>query len=929
MIPAPSTLPLGKELAPHKSFPLRITLLQAAIFSLSSACALGQSPVMQVRADAQTKIYGSADPAFTFQYHGFTNGDTASALSGQPVISAPQQVKNLWEFTEDPASPTYYIFQFHADGTLQQWNGINLSHITSSGSYYDSISSPFNAIPSPIVYPGVQYLLSFYASSNLSGTQLYWHRYLQGTTSEGWGPSAIGQTTRRVVFSCAGTAAATLDCGNDPTVPLGSGAGTDRLFWLFMAHNNAFGDASAANFQGIGPADLYFGGFQVEPTVTQKRGVVAMGDSLTQYDCTAVDPAGCTSWTALASSLLNVPFYDRGIGGQTCAQILARWPTDASPILAANASYVIIECGTNDIGVPLSATQIEQSISSMYSLAMADGATPVVVTIGPFRTTVAINAAEATRQSVNAWIRSTFPFVLDFDKVNADPNNPRLQNPAYIGDGTHLNLAGRIAEGNYVAQSVAGNTQGYPGIWNFNAPIPYQPVLATNSSNGMDFKPGAQREVGSYIILPSVGTLTSNKYQFSFNSALLSVTPAPLQVTANDKTINYGDPSPALDGTLIGALPADRISVQFTTTATASSGLGQFPITPVLVDRQNRLSNYNVTQKPATLTVLETNSAAPTFSLPAGTYHPARSVSIIDSTPGAVIYYTTDGTPPTSSSPAYVGPVTVSATGSLQAIAVAPNYFPSTVSAASYTIVPLPAIGSLSPPFTSAGASGLTLTVSGTDFDPSATVYWGSSPLVTQFVSSTSLSAQVTASDTAQRGIAAVTVHTTVAGGGSSSKFQLEIDSSAGSVSPPVFTTAAATVIAGATATYPVTLPAAVSNATASCLNLPMAANCSYQSSTGTVNIVTSPTTPAGSYPIVVVFTETLPGVASAWIGFPAILIFCFGSKKKRLTRPIAIILSLILATMALGTMGGCGGSGSSPQTHQVTSSGVVVLKVQ
>jgi hypothetical protein len=85
-------------------------------------------------------------------------------------------------------------------------------------------------------------------------------------------------------------------------------------------------------------------------------------------------------------------------------------------------------------------------------------------------------------------------------------------------------------------------------------------------------------------------------------------------------------------------------------------------------------------------TTQPTQAATPTFSPAAGTYSGAQSVTISDSTPGATIYYTTNGTTPTTSSTEYTGPITVSSTETLKAVAVAKGDNNSAVASASYTI---------------------------------------------------------------------------------------------------------------------------------------------------------------------------------------------------------------------------------------------------
>lgn len=76
----------------------------------------------------------------------------------------------------------------------------------------------------------------------------------------------------------------------------------------------------------------------------------------------------------------------------------------------------------------------------------------------------------------------------------------------------------------------------------------------------------------------------------------------------------------------------------------------------------------------------------PTFNVPAGTYSSTQYVAVSDATPGAKIYFTTDGTTPTSNSTVYSGPVTVNTSLTLQAIANATGYGDSRVASAAYTI---------------------------------------------------------------------------------------------------------------------------------------------------------------------------------------------------------------------------------------------------
>jgi hypothetical protein len=81
-----------------------------------------------------------------------------------------------------------------------------------------------------------------------------------------------------------------------------------------------------------------------------------------------------------------------------------------------------------------------------------------------------------------------------------------------------------------------------------------------------------------------------------------------------------------------------------------------------------------------------TLAAKPTFSPAAGTYSSPQTVTISDVTPGVTIYYTTDGTIPTTSSAVYSGPIRVATNETVEALAVESDEISSALSSANYII---------------------------------------------------------------------------------------------------------------------------------------------------------------------------------------------------------------------------------------------------
>jgi sugar lactone lactonase YvrE len=83
-------------------------------------------------------------------------------------------------------------------------------------------------------------------------------------------------------------------------------------------------------------------------------------------------------------------------------------------------------------------------------------------------------------------------------------------------------------------------------------------------------------------------------------------------------------------------------------------------------------------------------TAVPVFSIPGGEYGEPQTVTVSDSTAGAAIYITLDGSAPSTAGAGYMGPVSVSGGVTINAIAVAPGYVASAPVNATYTITSQP-----------------------------------------------------------------------------------------------------------------------------------------------------------------------------------------------------------------------------------------------
>jgi hypothetical protein len=103
-------------------------------------------------------------------------------------------------------------------------------------------------------------------------------------------------------------------------------------------------------------------------------------------------------------------------------------------------------------------------------------------------------------------------------------------------------------------------------------------------------------EAGQQTILP--GALLNNNIQVTYIPGTLTITPAPLEIKADNKTREYGEPNPELSATITGFKLGETLetsdvegTLELTTDATNTSTAGNHPI---LVTQNLSSSNYSI-----------------------------------------------------------------------------------------------------------------------------------------------------------------------------------------------------------------------------------------------------------------------------------------------------------------------------------------------
>lgn len=191
-------------------------------------------------------------------------------------------------------------------------------------------------------------------------------------------------------------------------------------------------------------------------------------------------------------------------------------------------------------------------------------------------------------------------------------------------------------------------------------------------------------------------------------------------------TLSYDEPGAVIYYTLDGSDP-ELNGVQYTGPITVS-GTSDIRAYAKLADGTvSRVLKYRVSVEKA---------AAPTYSVSKGTANGTvvsmgSSVALSSASYGTNIYYSLDGSTPTTSSSLYTAPIVITGDTTIKAIAVGGEYIESDVAEYSFTVAPFAGFADLVPNawYTSAVefvcGRGLFNGVSDTHFDPSGTMTRG------------------------------------------------------------------------------------------------------------------------------------------------------------------------------------------------------------
>ncbi|MDE7260534.1 MAG: chitobiase/beta-hexosaminidase C-terminal domain-containing protein, partial [Oscillospiraceae bacterium] len=233
------------------------------------------------------------------------------------------------------------------------------------------------------------------------------------------------------------------------------------------------------------------------------------------------------------------------------------------------------------------------------------------------------------------------------------------------------------------------------------AAVATEDLELTATANGEDisgewaFVGAAPINAGAYACVLEFTPDEGAAYESVRTTVNVTIDPVTVTVTARNMVLKVDDELPTvptaadymieglLEGDVLDPLPtAFLFSISDTGAAADNESVA------LIGDEFTADGNYRIEYVAGILTVTAADPetvATPVATPNGGTFTDSRTVTLFCATPGATIYYTTNGTVPTASSSEYTGPITLTDTTVLKAIAVKSGMMDSDVLTVTFT----------------------------------------------------------------------------------------------------------------------------------------------------------------------------------------------------------------------------------------------------
>lgn len=559
--------------------------------------------MLTVTADNKERVYGAANPALTIQYSGFKIGDNASKLTAQPVATTTATVTSkadTYDIIVSGGADTNYDFSYNkgtltvskaaltatADAKTRKYGQGNPDFtITYSGFVNDDSEQSLKVRPLVTVNADATSAVGTYPITLTGGEAQNYTLTLQNGTL----------TVTKATLKATAQNASSVYGDDIPTFTVnyeGFVNGEDKS--VLTSEATATTEATKTSNAGTYPIAVSGG----EATNYQFSEYVSGTLTITQAPLT-VKAKDAQRYVGDENPTFELEYT--GFKNADTESVLTTQPTATTEATkdSPKGAYLIVVSGGE---------------AANYTLSYQNGTLTVAE-----KGTITITATNVSRAYGDA--NPTLEYTVIGDNITgtpsltceAVPGSPVGEYVITVTKGTIINDAnfdfhnGTLTVTPAPLMVTTSATRTY-GAENPAFTLSYEGFKNGEDENVLTTKPTAATEatatsaVGTYPVTVSGGE--AQNYAITYSEGTLTVTKAPLTVTATDVTRSYGQDNPTFAVTYSGFLNDETVAVlkrepAATTTATKMSDVGTYAITVT----GGESDNYELTAVSGTLTV--------------------------------------------------------------------------------------------------------------------------------------------------------------------------------------------------------------------------------------------------------------------------------------------------------------------------------------